>query len=107
MFFVSFLFGITIGLIDTYNFADPKFDKGFLNHPAGLISLSTPFLSASIFGNNRISFSDRKNKSDEELLNESFVHGYAKEKKSKISRSTSWGSLLGVLSVILIQINKQ
>ena len=103
-FFSSFLFGVTIGLIDTYNFRDPKYDIGLLNHPAGLISLSAPLLSASIFGNNRISFNDRKTKSDEEMLNESFVHGYAIEKKSKISRATFRGSVIGVISVILIQI---
>ena len=64
-------------------------------------------ISTSVFGNNRISFADKKHQTDEEGLNESFVHGYAKEKKSKISRSTFRGSVLGVVAVILIQINKQ
>jgi len=106
-FVISFILGVGVGLIDTYNFSDQSYEKGFLNHPAGLISLTTPLISASVFGNNRISFADKKNQTDEEGLNESFVHGYAKEKKTKISRSTFRGSILGVVAVILIQINKQ
>ena len=51
--------------------------------------------------------SDLNSGSFSEILNESFVHGYAKEKKSKISRTTFRGSILGVFAVILIQINKQ
>ncbi len=102
-FLISFFLGITVGLIDTYNFSD---NPGFLNDGAGLISLTTPLISSSIFGNNRVAYMDRKDQSDEEALNESFIHGYAKEKKSKISRATFRGSILGVISIIIIQINK-
>lgn len=103
-FLSSFLFGVVVGFVDTYNFRDPKYDVGFLNHPAGIMSISVPLLSASIFGNNRISFNDRKTNSNEEVLNESFLHGYAIEKKSKISRATFRGSVLGVISIVLTQI---
>lgn len=106
-FMISLLLGISIGLIDTYNFNDASYQKGFFHHPAGLISLTTPLISSSIFGNNRIVFSDKKNQTEEQVLNESFSHGYAKEKKSKISKSTFRGSLIGVIAVILIQINMQ
>jgi hypothetical protein len=105
-FLLSFLLGVTIGLIDTYNFSDPSQDKGFLNGGVGLISLTTPFISSSIFGNNRVAFIDRKNQTDQDSLNESFTHGYAKEKKSKISKATFKGSLLGVVSIIFISFNK-
>ena len=104
-FLIAFLLGISIGLIDTYNFNDASYPKGFFNHPAGLISLTTPLISSSIFGNNRIVFADKKNQTEEQVLNESFSHGYAKEKKSKISKSTFRGSLVGVVAIILFQIN--
>ena len=108
-FFQSILLGVVIGILDAsfdfyyednWQFKQPY--VGFLNGKSGLISLSVPLFATFLVGQNRLNLIDKTIMSERDVLQESFNHGYHGLKKSKDSKAVAKGSLLGMLSVVLV-----
>ena len=108
-FFQSAMLGVIIGVLDasfdfyyedSWQFNEPY--VGFLNGKSGLISLSVPLFATFLVGQNRLNLIDRTIMSEKDVLQESFNHGFHGIKKSKDSKAVAKGSLIGMLSVVLV-----
>jgi hypothetical protein len=110
-FLFSTLFGIAMGLFDTsfdfyeknYGWGIQKSYKGFFKADAGYITLSTPFLTTFLVKTKKLNFIDRRKMVEQDVLEESYNHGYESVIHAKNSKSVTRGSLLGVGLIIAVK----
>ena len=96
-FIIGMAFGFTLGLIDTYKKGD-----GLLNDPNGTISIATPLLSSIIIRTKNYKVVSISSMTDKEILESQYKKGYASVKKIKNSIASFSGSLIGVISVFIL-----
>ena len=91
------VFGLGLGLVDTY-----KDDSGLLSDPNGTLSLATPFLSTILFGTKRHKIVSLSTMTENEVLQSYYKKGYRSGKKIKNSLASFSGSLIGILTIFII-----
>ncbi len=95
--FVSgIVFGMGIGLIDTY-----KDGSGFFNDPNGTLSLATPLLSNLLIRTKKHKLGSKSSIKENEILESHYKKGYASGKKIKNSIASFSGSLIGVIAIFI------
>ena len=112
IFFYSALFGLVMGLFDTsFDFYEKgsgwQFNrssyKGVLGSDHGFITISTPLLSTFLIKQNKLKLLNRSIMEEEDVLEESYRHGYENIRHSKNTKSVTRGSLFGLGLVIAIK----
>ena len=95
--FVSgIVFGMGIGLIDTY-----KDGSGFFNDPNGTLSLATPLLSTILIRTKKHKVVSLSSMTENEILESHYKKGYASGKKIKNSIASFSGSLIGIIAIFI------
>ena len=77
---MEWLFGFTLGLIDTYKRGD-----GLFNDPNGTLSLATPLLSSLLIRTKKHKVVSISSMTEKEILESQYKKGYASGKKIKNS----------------------
>ena len=96
-FIIGMAFGFTLGLIDTH-----KEGGGLFNDPNGTISLVTPLLSSIIIRTKKHKVVSISSMTDKEILESQYKKGYESGKKIKNSIASFSGSLIGVLTIFIL-----
>ena len=95
--FVSgIVFGLGIGLIDTY-----KEGLGFFNDPNGTLSLATPLLSTILIRTKKHKVVSLSSMTENEILESKYKKGYESVKKIKNSIASFYGSLIGIIAIFI------
>ena len=95
--FVSgIVFGLGIGLIDTY-----KEGSGFFNDPNGTLSLTTPLLSTILIRTKKHKVVSLSSMTENEILESHYKKGYASGKKIKNSIASFSGSLIWIIAIFV------
>ena len=95
-FLSGIVFGLGIGLIDTY-----KEGSGFFNDPNGTLSLATPLLSTILIRTKKHKVVSLSSMTENEILESHFKKGYASGKKIKNSIASFSGSLIGIIAIFI------
>ena len=112
IFLYSALFGVVMSLFDTsFDFYDKgsgwQFNsssfKGVFGSDPGFITISTPLLSTFLTKQNKLKLLNRTVMEEEDVLEESYRHGYESIRHAKNTKSVARGSLLGMGLVIAIK----
>ena len=96
-FMIGMAFGFTLGLIDTYKKGD-----GLLNDPNGTLSITTPLLSSIIIRTKKYKVVSISSMTEKEILELQYKKGYASGKKIKNSIASFSGSLIGIISIFIL-----
>ena len=112
IFIYSALFGLVMSLFDTsfdfyekgsgWQFNSSSY-KGVFGSDPGFITISTPLLSTFLIKQNKLKLLNRSIMEEEDVLEESYRHGYESIRHAKNTKSVTRGSLFGLGLVIAIK----